>query len=632
MKIEKKMAKLVLPVIVLAATLGLIKFFPHQFPMPNDLIQYYIDRLMKSVDLSEAYNRNLDIVLKAQANIQEEIPSDNNAQLIRINEKNFRIELKNKKLSIDTRTLSLAIQGGSITYCKDKSSGEVFVDMDSDWHNLPITSDFMGFTSKGKGSNAVFQWPVRFSSVSFLRTGFNHFQLKYRQLYCNNRLNNSQLIVDIFLEQDSGEVILQFTGIESDPDLKPVSIDFPILNIKTPAVILGSGAKYSRKDAEAQDQSTFDKWGLFSPAMAIVQGLNATMAVWSETTQFAPEYIRLIHKPNYDRFILHSEQDPRKEVSQKIVSPPWRLGTFPNWLKAAKRWREKFEARTGARPLWENQTTWVRKIHAVFYGINQHYGTNEAKYAQLARLLDPEKLLYYVWNGDRIVMFGDHTLVNKINKPTPAEIKIIKRHGWPLLLYHPYTLIYSDTGTEERLDFLSRKGWLPNNYQFNPDYNGTPQNWMNYWADVKTHYFKSFPLDIIHPGSTKFQNYLIQNFKAYCTAYRADGCYFDILGTDHISLFHGNKKIVEGQDYKWGEINTIKQVRQELPELAVMSEYQSTWILPFVFYSWEGAETHSRQNKLAQTRINHPLRAALIGSYCWSEKAMLTKAMKLWLL
>jgi len=52
-----------------------------------------------------------------------------------------------------------------------------------------------------------------------------------------------------------------------------------------------------------------------------------------------------------------------------------------------------------------------------------------------------------------------------------------------------------------------------------------------------------------------------------------------------------------------------------------MSEYQGQWLIPFAFYSWEGSVTHIRQNAHAQSRINHPLRTALIGSYTWTRES-----------
>jgi hypothetical protein len=369
------------------------------------------------------------------------------------------------------------------------------------------------------------------------------------------------------------------------------------------------------------DQTTYTDYGLNSPTMAVVQSTKAVLAAWSESTQFAPDYVRLDHRREYDQIILHSEKSDGQPNSTKIVSPPWRISTYATWVEAAKRWRQTFEARTGAKPLWENSVPWVRTIHATFDALSQDYGDDKSKYVELARVTSPEKTLFFLWNGDRIVLFGDHTLVDKITRPTPDALKLIKSFGWPLLLYHPYDLIFSDTGTTNRLDFLSAQGWLPENYEFKPDYDGTPRQWDEYWADVRVDYHDGSKLDLIHPGSTKFEDYLIQNFSHYLALYQADGAYFDTLGADQGYLFPEGKKIIDGRNYVLGEINAIAAAKEKLPNAAIMSEYQSPWILPYAFYSWEGSATHIRQIKYTQSRMNHPLRVALTGSYIWSRES-----------
>jgi hypothetical protein len=52
-----------------------------------------------------------------------------------------------------------------------------------------------------------------------------------------------------------------------------------------------------------------------------------------------------------------------------------------------------------------------------------------------------------------------------------------------------------------------------------------------------------------------------------------------------------------------------------------MSEYQSPWMLPLVFFSWEGSATHVKQSSHAKTRLNHPIRVALTGSYSWTRES-----------
>jgi hypothetical protein len=425
------------------------------------------------------------------------------------------------------------------------------------------------------------------------------------------------LIYEIAVYVPSGEIILQITGIETETKelRKPISIDVPIMNFKELSVILGSGAEYVRNDPASKDQTSNPSLGLYSPSMVVAVGRDSSIAAWSESDgNLSGEYVGLSHHPDYDHIILHTPQNPQQENTGKIISSSWRIGTYKNWLEAARRWRQRFEQRTKARPLWENQTTWVRKIHAVC--TERHYD-RASDYAHLANLVPPENLLYFMWNGDRIVLFGDHTLVTGNAAPQPRELQLIKQYGWRLLLYHPWTLYYSKTGAQIRMQELRSKGWLQQNYKFHPDYEGQTEDWYDYWSDVSVPYDKN--LCVIHPGSSKFKNYLVRNYRNLCANHRADGCYFDILGSNETAKFLPDKKIIEGQDYPNGEKNTLARINHALPDLAIMSEYLNPGVLPHVFYTWEGY-THVIQNIHARTKINHPLRTALIGSYVWSRE------------
>jgi hypothetical protein len=353
--------------------------------------------------------------------------------------------------------------------------------------------------------------------------------------------------------------------------------------------------------------------------MVVAEGRNSSLAAWSESDRnLTFEYVKVLHDPEYDHIVLHTPQDPEQSDVTTIVSSTWRIGIYKNWVEAARRWRTLFEQRTMAKPLWNNRAEWVRKIHAVHGPFARHYAKG-SDYAQLANIVPPENLLYFMWNGDRIVLFGDHTLIAGIAAPQPRELQLIKKCGWRLLLYHPWTLYYSQTGAEARLQKLRDKGWLQHNYQFNPDYEGTAADWYNYWADVDATYSKlagGKGLNVIHPGSTKFKNYLVRNYQDLCSTYQADGSYFDILGADKIGNFAADRKIIEGQDYATGEKNAIARLNRDLPNLPVMSEYIPARLIPYVFYTWEGYYQYSH----GVGKVNHPLRTALIGSYVWSQE------------
>lgn len=543
----------------------------------------------------------------------------------------FRFEPSSRRLLVSTSTMELGLELGAVVYVKDKSSGEVLVNTEPENYLPEVLSGFSRMNvwevwrhrwennlfNKFSLDTKAYTRPTANSPATFSQVSPGKGCLSFSRLL-PDATGQDRLLIEVSVDEDAGDVILQATGLVENPGEELAAIDIPIVKLTTPAIILGSGARYTRRDVTKVDYPVKKNYGLFSPVMAVVEGEKAVLAVWSESTSFAPENIFLAHKPGYDHLVLHTEHDPKLADTRKIISSPWRLGTHGQWPKAARRWRETFEARTGAKPLWQNRAPWVRRIHAVY---SRYLGRNEQKYAELASKAPPDKVLLLHWNGDRIVLFGDHTLAKGIAIPQKEALAIIKKYGWRMLLYHPYTLYYSKPGMNKRLQMLRDKKWLQEGYVFHPDYPGSASEWFSYWSDVTTSY--DAKLNIIHPGSTKFKEYLTRNYRQWCATHGADGSYLDILGADFGGKFPAALQVVEGEDVNTGERNAIAKVTRELPNLPVMSEYQTPWLLPLAFYSWQG-ESHITQNAFAQTRLNHPLRVALTGSYSWLREGELT--------
>jgi len=104
------------------------------------------------------------------------------------------------------------------------------------------------------------------------------------------------------------------------------------------------------------------------------------------------------------------------------------------------------------------------------------------------------------------------------------------------------------------------------------------------------------------------------------TRYGAVGAYLDTLGNDAGSWFPADQQVINGDSFVLGEMKVIAQIRDSYPELALMSEYSAPWLLPYIFLTYEGTATFLRQNQHAQTRLNHPLKVALVGSYRWAKE------------
>lgn len=519
------------------------------------------------------------------------------------------------RLTIETALLAIEIKDGAIVFLRDQTTGEVLVETTAAGQ---CELDYLlsgGFTSRDSFGSLARNCPPWFQTVEFTQLDDYRGQLTYRGL---SDAPDSSLRIDLAVDQKTGEAILQLTGLETRPGQAPAALNLALMELRAPAVILGNGVKVERADPPIETQTTEAGYGLYGVTMAVIEGKQASAAVWSESTQFAPEFIRLIHEPGQDHLILHNKPDPKETQAGQITSPPWRIGTYPAWEQAAARWRQEFEQRAGARPLWENRVHWTRQIHAVFDSTNQLYEDTPQKYAELAAAAPPGCVLFYLWNGDRLVLFGDHALAAQIGRPDPGLLQNVQKYGWPLLLYHPFNLIYTERGADQRLKYLDEQGWLPPGYQFTPDFPGAPGEWYSYWQNARGNYDET--LAIAHPAAPEFQSYLVRNFGNYAQRYDADAAYMDVLGNDGISFFPPERQVIAGQDYVLGEISALTMLNRELPHLAVMSEYQSPWLVPYVFYTWGGVETHLRQAEVAQMRLNHPLRAALLGSYQWARE------------
>ncbi len=523
-------------------------------------------------------------------------------------------------LTVTTRQLVVKITDGAITFLQDRRSAEILLDADPHANWPSVEAGFVGFTSEAADGTRFCHWPTQASSVTFQTLAPNRAQLRYAHLSNESEATQSELIIDVIVDTTSHEVILQSTGNEGNPTLHPVAIDLPIVNFKQSAVILGSGARYLRTDPDAITQTTYGNFGLNGPSVAVGEGTEAVFAVWSEATEPVPQHIKLHHTPDYDHVVLHAEQDSRRTDHRQIVSPAWRLGAYPTWLDAARRWRTQFELRTGARPLWENRVAWVRDVHAVYYATNLSNVDLPAKLMELAGMIDPSRVVYFLWNGDRIVLYGDPTLVDQIGRPTDEERELVTQYGWPFLLYHPFNLIYSDAGATDRLSFLAARNWLPSGYQFEPDYVCISECWRLYWQDIIAPLGGDTRFDVIHPGADRFKEYLVRNLTNYAERYQANGIYFDLLGDVGVN-FQEPLAVVDGDNYASGEVATLIALAETRPELAVMSEYQPTRLVPYAFYAWEGSSTHIKQSAYVDMRINHPLRTALLGSYAWTRES-----------
>ena len=559
-------------------------------------------------------------------------------------------QLDRDRLTVQTDTLELVLQQGAIVTLRDLGTGEFFSlgDLRASVSAVPtgVTSASDGWAFRQawyKGGpdycaaqeklQAPRHRPVPGAAPALTQLSPAEVELVYITLGGGEK--GDEIRYRVAVDADTQDVLLTGTARLADPEAPPQSLDFAFLNLKCPAVVLGCGTRIAATVPERRvDYCTRAANNLHSPQIAVLEGRNGAAACFPEAFT-ANVNTFLVHTPDADDAVVFQTGRDSRHESSVIRSVPLRVGVYSSWVMAARRYRERFEALTGAKPLWEQTPAWVRKIHAVHTGApGGNHGdppAEEAKayYKNLADLVAPESLLLFYWNGNGIVLFGDHRYMTRLGWPKPHVVDALKTQGFRWLGYHPYTLLFPPHAIAQRYQEIEERNWgMPEGYVFTPDYDGPPETFHDHFRPVSTGYYK--PMDearlwVCHPGARLGREYFLRNFGNYCRFHRMDGSYLDTCGADGGHHFPDGKWVFEGMTYRLGEDRMLLDVKKQLPDLACMSEVQSTWSVARTFYTWEGAShyTHARTYASNDSIVNHPLRTALWGSYCWTRESVL---------
>ena len=398
------------------------------------------------------------------------------------------------------------------------------------------------------------------------------------------------------------------------------SIDLHIAYLKPDAVITGKGSKTLRKDPARSEMLLWPGSSFYFPRVIMLENKKNCVMIYNESPQ--PYHnLHLYHTPESDHVILRGGDHGLLFRTGKTLLDPknycsgyWRFSVHNDWVDAARYWRKGFEKRTGAKPLWENKSKIIRKIHAVYTGSPNLLWkeTPEEYYKKLASEFPAENLILLYWNANSIITFGDHTY-HKEAYPSKEIIATLRKYGFQWLAFHGYTLLCNENAIGSRHATYKRRNRFPENYKFNPDYDGKPEDFYKVMDPYLSR--RSGPLAMLNPAAKKVEDYLVRNINNYVKYHDAAGCYLDITGAVHYALKPG-KIVFEGKTYTEGDVNVFRRLREDNPELMMMTEYSGEWILPYIFYVWQSG-TVFRKEKI---RINHPLRAALIGSYVWTRE------------
>ena len=421
----------------------------------------------------------------------------------------------------------------------------------------------------------------------------------------------------------AGNDILFRIGVEKINIAKSgENLDIHFANLKPAAVITGVGSRTLRNEPERAPETMWRAASSFHfPRVILAEGKKNVIMFSAESSQPYQNMI-FYHTPESDHFVmrggdnLYYQKLGKLELHKdnNLTTDYFRLSVHKDWLAAAKYWQKNFEKRTGAKPLWKNDSKFARKIHAVYTGIpNLRWQEDpDAYFKDLAAEFNPENVILFYWNANSILTLGDHRYCLD-PYPHPEAVKGLKKNGFQWIGFHGYSLLCNEAYIPQRHAGLF-KNKVPKGYQFKPDYQGNTDHFFKDMAPYRSIRGKS--LSMLNPAAKTVADYLVRNVVNYAKYHDIPGFYLDCVGAVSYSLKPG-KKVFEGKTYTEGDAVVLRRIRQTYPDLLLMPEYCGEWVIPYIFYTWENPH-----NFAPNLRINHPLRGALYGTYFWSRETM----------
>ena len=430
--------------------------------------------------------------------------------------------------------------------------------------------------------------------------------------------NNVKLFYDFKI--DGGDILVRIGVDNLDMAKNNNHLDLHVLFMTPEAVITGIGSKTLRKDPERNENLYWTGSAFHFPRVLMAEGKKNLIMFYNESSH--PYHnILFFHTPEFDHVVLRGMMADSFKLGgmdqlhkKGYVTKYWRISRHDNWLEAAKAWQKGFEKRTGATPLWKNTSRHARNIHAIFTGTpNEGWKENpDDFYKKMAAEYDPASVILFYWNAGSIVTLGDHTYTLK---PYPSDnaVKALQKYGFNWIGFHGYTLVCNEDAIAARHAPYIKAKKMPPNYKFTPDYQGKPEEFYKNMAPYLSR--RSGPYGMLNPAAKYVEDYLVRNISNYAKYHKFPGFYLDITG--HLSMaVNKNKRVFEGKTYIDGDVNVFRRLKKENPDMLMMTEYCGEWIIPYIFYAWEGDYILRHKD----VRINHPLRGALYGTYYWTRE------------
>jgi hypothetical protein len=554
----------------------------------------------------------------------------------------FRWDAVLGRLYINTPTMKMIFANGAVIHLSDSIRHEALVDC-AITENMPTNKwVFIGFASINAGGGVHERWGQP-ATASFVASGMVG-TLTYDPCYRSTSQIAGTKLVYVFTIDISGDISITVTATEAEAGYVPYTVDIPIMNFSGASVIT-QARKILYDDANVT--LLYIGNGGTVP-ISIGKCNDSCFGVWSDNDKKISEYINIQHtQSSHTHMILHTGTDANlktgpdpKQVAINnmiIVGGPWRFTVQEEWLGVANQWRAVYNTATpDNKPLWEKSPAWVQDVHCR-YGMHHpsDYATKLPDVvgqgiAAANIIVDPYGLDFN-GNGESMIIYGQHEPRLTITYPSLGEIAKLAELGLRSIGYWFWDCVQNNLDAKVQSDqayvpsdwLVAWNAWVADPGQacpFNPDYDGekTPAAWLAYWDNCTTLY-SGFD-DLIHPGSPKWLETYLPIFQEHCRLWGFSGCFWDTAFVDRDGKYFAQNpeiRLINNKSFMDGCVDAAKSIYETL---VIIPEYFSHHLMPYTFYTWEGVGTWLDGSRV----INHPIRAALIGSYVWSKDIRLT--------
>ena len=487
------------------------------------------------------------------------------------------ITIEGDIIHVDTDNYTVQFDYGAITYLHNKLTGETYT-LDSNRkpvHRHRRVSAINGLNTTFRAYNAI-------TIEAHLITP-QHAEVLFRN-------GENQIKIVIAAEPTTNDLLISGDCISEHPSVYGIqqwAIDN--LDLQNLKLIMPSGYR------QVVDASSNIEVGDFlyptthwQTQLAIVESKHGGFYVRGTDPTF--QFKRLDYTRAKDRFAI-SFQTHNQAPWQNLTtaeSITWRFNTYAgDWCVPAQFYRDWMEQTFDSWKL-SDMPNWVNEIGLVVI----HPNLNKEIFEPLAEVVNPARTLIYLTNWREEGHDINHPDYSNPHERFESVLEEVKRLGFRAMLH---VNVHNCSSSHSIYQEVKQ-------YQYRNPWSGELSGWR--WDEID-HPQRNAHISL---ASSKFRNFLVQQFKQVWGRYNIDAFFLDV---SHYVLNDANG-LIEGLTSAEGNVLLHKQLAEAMPDAVFGGE--SVHEVTFFRESFVAYHFNERWEQLP-----HPLSAFLFAPYTRSH-------------